>query len=413
MKQIICFLVMLVALFGCASPPPVSITINASIEIPEDPSKPEAGTFIPVDTPLKLNLVLTPAGQVPEKIWITMRIIDHNETELQKNRWVMPELADGINQFLRLYRVNPLPGSRKIKLQIGLSDDTGQQLMPASGDGSPWQTVFAGYALHNSVRFSRGWHPVDMDSEADGTVNHWSKGNSTIHFAQPLFPALFQLEGFSQPQYFPEKKWIFTGELNGVDLFQETLSGERFTHLIPVPAMSDLSPVTAAVGWPAGEMELTLNGDQTFVPLECSGQPDKRRLAFNVETARLTECLPVSGFYTTERQDGIYWPSPDFTVILPVPQGQKTLYIQGIRPADCIEMPQTVTVTVAGQTLPAKQVSDEWFCLSWPMPVLPDTNPTSLPVRVTVSPVFFRAQCMDTDDNRPYSLGLEAISIRD
>ncbi|MCD4654907.1 hypothetical protein K8T06_13355, partial [bacterium] len=97
MKHIIYMVLVSLCLFSCSKNPTVSLKITTEIELPKDPSKPEAGCFFPVDTPFKVLFYLktdssktSDGKKIPEDSRIAMRVIDHRNREYHRQSWSIP-----------------------------------------------------------------------------------------------------------------------------------------------------------------------------------------------------------------------------------------------------------------------------------------------------------------------------------
>lgn len=87
------------------------------------------------------------------------------------------------------------------------------------------------------------------------------------------------------------------------------------------------------------------------------------------------------------------------------------MIVQGRRDTECMEMPQTVTVTVNGRVCGSFPVSDEWFVVSVPAESISAGAPGEpLRVGITASPIFFRTECGNPDDPNPYGVGIDEIA---
>ncbi len=207
-------------------------------------------------------------------------------------------------------------------------------------------------------------------------------------------------------------RWYF--DVNNTTILEQVVDRNEFEAVVPIdPAIEMPDCRSPYRSWPAGEMELAIVSDQTFEPKVCEGVEDNRVLAFHVTHVELGDWLPLEGFRGPREADGCYWPAPDCSVLVPALRPGTRLLVQGRRDVQCMETPQTVTVAVNGQDVGTLAVSGEHFVMSVPAEDIPASeHEKPMTVRITVSPIFFRTQCQDTDDPNPYGVGIDEIAVR-
>jgi len=410
MKYLSFLLLTALCLSSCSGTPAAPLEIAAQIDIPVDPSKPEAARFIPAETPLKVEFHFKETGKITEKYQVMMRVIDHKDRVYCEHSWPLPEIEAESLDLVRLFRIENMPGSKKIRIQAALAGSDGQLFITAGKSTEVWHDIISGYAIHRSKVLSKGWYSRE-DSDCHGTeIKQWCKGAGVIHFARPLFPMLCKIEGYSEPECFPGKEWPLQVSLNGEIITSNVYSQKMFSQMFLIPDFHDLDIADSKdYSWPEGEIELILESDKTFNPMECSGNKDTRSLAFYLDTFEYSNFIKESGFYGPKEADGNYWPSPEFSVALPIDSNHHDLYFQGIRATDCIKTPQEITFIVNNQSY-IRQIEDASFCLVIPLQI--QENQKIVHVTVRTSPIFFKGQCQNIDDSNPYGVGFSEICIR-
>lgn len=402
-------------LSACGGGTAVPVDIHTRMDLPEDPTRPEAGNFLPVDTPFRVFFEIKANDALPAGSRLALRIIDHRDREYYRQSWPLHNLAPGASSLVRLFRITNLPGSRKVRVQVALTGENGAPYRTGTADPVPWHTMTEGYALHRSMVFTGGWYTREPSDEAVSPVSRWCSGHGVVHFSRPLFPMILRISGYSLPQCFPDGQWDLAVTLNGVKFYDQIIREKHFRTAYVIPDVRDCRSVFASDReWPVGEVELVFESDRVFTPMACNGQNDKRNLAFHLDRLEFDTLIPEAGFYRPREDDGFYWPGPECSARIPVPSGNDdlNLYIQGLRAADCIEMPQTLTVSVNGRPVGSETIEAETFCRRFTVDRGILGAADTAVIQMTVSPVFFRAQCMDTDDNRPYGLGISEICFR-
>lgn len=385
-------------------------TMTVDIALPRNPDLPEAGRFIPADTPLLLSIAHDNPGALPAGCAVTVRVIGHDGTEYCRRAWQVPTGQGGPVRFERLFRIGGLPGSVRLKVQAGVTDPSGRALPVASATTDGWQDIFDGYALHSGPAWSRGWYPQE---QADHLLRGCT-GRGIIHCARPVFPAVLRVKGSAPVKCFDDGRWTLTLEVNRTTVHTQVVEHNAFESAITIdPSIPMPDCRSPDRSWPVGEMELAIVSDKTFEPKVCEGVDDNRVLAFHVTHMEIGDWLPLEGFRGPREPDGCYWPAPDCSALVPAPVPGSRLIVQGRRDVRCMKMPQTVTVTVNGQRVGEFPVNDEWFVLTVPAESIPAEVPGEpLRVGITASPIFFRTQCGSEDDPNPYGVGIDEIAVR-
>lgn len=394
----------------CAAEPVAAETLTVDMTFPRNPDLPEAGRFIPADTPLLLSIAHDNPGTLPAGCAVAVRVIGHDGTEFCRRAWPVPAGKGGPVRFERLFRIGGLPGSVKIRVQAGVTDPSGRVIPTASAATDGWQDIFDGYALHTGPAWSRGWYPQEP---ADHLLRGCT-GRGIIHCARPVFPVVLRVKGSAPVKCFDDGRWTLALEVNRTAMHTQVVEQNTFETAVTIdPSMPMPDCRSPDRSWPVGEMELAIVSDQTFEPRVCEGVDDNRVLAFHVTQLEIGDWLPLEGFRGPREPDGCYWPAPDCSVLVPAPVPGTRLIVQGRRDVRCMEMPQTVTVTVNGQRIGQFPVSDEWFVVPVPAESIPAGAPGEpLRVGITASPVFFRTQCGSEDDPNPYGVGIDEIAVR-
>ncbi|HPQ42272.1 MAG TPA: hypothetical protein PLV45_18015, partial [bacterium] len=321
---------------ACGRGPAVPAELRTQIDLPVDPSRPEAGTFLPVDTPFRVMIEIDTTERLPDDTHLALRVIDHRDREYHRQSWPLHNLDPGSSSLVRLFRITNLPGSRKVRVQVALTGEGGAPYRTGTTDPAPWHTMTEGYALHRSMVFTGGWYTREASDEAVSPVSRWCNGHGVVYFSRPLFPMILRIDGYSLPQCFPDGQWDLAVTLNGVKFYDQIIREKHFRTAYVIPDVRDCRSVFASDReWPVGEVELVFESDRVFTPLECSGHDDTRELAFHLDRLEFDNLVPESGFYGPREPDGLFWPAPDCAVRVALPADTTDLYIQGIRATDC------------------------------------------------------------------------------
>jgi hypothetical protein len=390
---------------GCSSPTVIYLNLDTTILLPDH----QPGYFIPADTALPVTVRINSPNQIPENSRLVIRITDMTDREFSRCSWPLPENSENTIEMTRLIRVTDLPGSRQIRILAGISDTNGHIIYADQTGNKIWHEIISGYALYNTVSWSQGWY----QPETGERILRACRGNCILHTGRPAFPKVLHIRGTAPVRCFETNQWTLSFKCNNSPVHEQTVTQDEFSAAITlhsIPVTQDCGSADAL--WPMGEIEIAILSDKTFDPKVCHGADDGRILAFHASLPEKGDFVPLRGFYGAREKDGHFWPAPDSTVLLPTQTDNRTLFIQGRRDADCIDMPQSVTLTLAGRRLGSYMIDTDTFYLEIPVDLPPETTDSALELNIAVSPVFFRSGCLDTDDMRPYGIGIDEICIR-
>ncbi len=392
-------------LIGCSSSTVIHLDLDTTILLPDH----QPGNFIPADTALPVTIRINEANHVPKDSRLVIRITDMTDRDFFRRSWPLPENSETTIEMTRLIRITDLPGSRQIRILAGISDTSGHIIYADQTGNEIWHEIISGHALYNTVSWSQGWY----SPETGERVLRACSGHCLLHTGRPAFPKVLHISGAAPVRCFENNQWTLSFKADNSLLHEQTIKRDDFSGAITL----DSIPITQECGsadalWPMGEIEIAVLSDKTFDPKACHGADDARILAFHASLPEKGDFIPLRGFYGQRENDGHFWPAPDSTVLLPARTENRTLYIQGRRDTDCMDTPQSITLTLAGRRLGSYMIDTDTFFMEIPCDIPLEATGGALELNIAVSPVFFRSACLDTDDMRPYGIGIDEICIR-
>lgn len=391
------------------SNPPITLDFNA---VPGHPIAPNGLKFLPVNYPL-MGRIRWP-GDVSNGIPV-IRLVDAQNTEIDRLDLAFPLKESGPERSIDfLLTIPPLPHSQFIRFEIAFRE-SGSDLCVESTHLN-WQHIRTDYALMRAMlpRLSRGWHPVDRSTPLD-PAGRWSMLASTLEFTDPLRPMILNLSGTTNPQCLDNKQLRIDLFRAQEHLCEELVERSEFTiRTVIQPRVFPRDPMHSAPECPLGNTPVwvLLKADQDFIPSDCSGSNDTRRLSFSLREIQLAEWIPISGFYPGKSVSESLWSSPTATFMVPNPGTSATLFFQGHRDVQCIKEPQTITLFLNKTVLLTETVSTPRFCLQVPITAAQLGMEPLIMIEFSVNPLFFRSQCSDTDDSNPYGVAIDALFLQ-
>ena len=408
--------ILLGTLFLIATPLPAgsapvdSITLDL-LNIPGHPVAPDGSRFIPVGCPVEAKLSWPESA---EKGIPHLRIADDTGNEISRIDTGFPvRVADGRSWMEFLLIVPPLEHSQFVRFEAAPGSPGAIPPDPSSG---VWRLIRSEYALMRSFhpRFAKGWHPFDPAENASA-AGRWSMVSSTIEMTDPVRPMLLRVAGTTNPSCLPGGRIEITLSCEDRVLTTRTVTSPEFemtavvspldfnrNPLIGLPAV----PLMNSMRW------LLFSADQFFVPSECLGTEDNRKLSFSVRDIEYANWLPDSGFHSRAVATEPIWSSPRSTLLIPGIAGATRLLIQGVRDIRCMPEPQTLRISIGGKLLLTETVATERFCLQIPLSGNRNPAPDVVRVDLTVEPLFFRSQCSDSADPEPFGVAIQHVSMQ-
>ncbi len=392
---------------GSSTADPITLDL---LNIPGHPVAPDGSRFIPVGSPVeaKLSWPESPEHGIPH-----LRIADDAGNEISRIDLGYPvRVFDGGSCMEFLLIVPPLDHSQFVRFEAAPGSPGTVKPDPSSGD---WRLIRSEYALMRSFhpRFAKGWHPFDPSENASAS-GRWSMVSSTIEMTDPVRPMLLRVTGTTNPSCLPGGSIDITLSCEDRVLTTRTVTNPEFEMTAVVsPLEFNRNPL---IGLPAVPLMnsmrwLLFSADRFFVPSECLGTEDNRKLSFSVRDIEYANWLPDSGFHSRAVATEPIWSSPKSTLLIPGIPGATRLLIQGVRDIRCMPEPQTLRISIGGKLLLTETVSTERFCLQ--IPLSGNLNPSQTIVRVdlTVEPLFFRSQCSDSDDPEPVGVAIQNVIL--
>lgn len=398
-------------LFGCFKSSVDPYNLHVQLHLPDELKALESQPFIPADIALPITFTLSPVDRLPPDSVVVVRIIDSKGQEYHRRYWPIPSSDQDTIVITRLFRMENLLGSRPVILQAGVGKSDGHMYSTKNGDIGFWHDIFSGTALHSSMNLSDGWFPI----ESDNYFYRRCDGKCLVLLSQPLLPTVMRLQGSAPIKCFDDEEWTLTVLQNTHQAYQETITRSRFDIGFTLqPGFYTPDFVVTDQSWPGGELNIEITSDKTYSPHVCQGSDDKRTQAFHIANMEKGDFAQKTGFYGPREADHHFWTAPNCSVHLPVSQDNTVLYIQGRRDTNCMKESQTMQLFLNGVNLGDFLLDQEYFMLSIPcISILQDIESGyAAELSIAVSPVFFRAQCMASDDPNAYGVGIDEICFR-
>ncbi len=363
--------------------------------------------FMPVNCPFPVRFAVPGNVSIPNNADLQVILMDDRRETRREYRFKPEFEFSGNDQSMtRVIQIPDLPSSREIHvLGVYVDRESGAEV-PFSGKSEkviPVQ-LFTVYAVMYGMIQSEGWYPPEQDEK--GNTYRWCRARGKMEFPVMPWPIFLNIHGHAPLEEFPGKTLTLT---------LEDVSGVVETHHLTEPDFSIRYPVQPSSGdtvpFPLNYNSLWLRGDRTFVP--DSQETDVQRiLSFSADTVELEHEIPVDGFYEDTRENGEIFTAPAFSVMIPGPDNTDYLYVQGRREILCQPDSQTLEIFLKKQKIHVVQIDEEYFSLRVPVPdILKGTvDPVTLDMKVY--PMFFRVECGNPDDDRPYGLAISEICFR-
>jgi len=368
--------------------------------------------FIPADIGLPVEFRIPLPQKFPQDMDIVLQQVDSEDRILCQDLFAPDFGIVGNHQAMtRITRVTNIPSSREIIFRAGFrSRKDGIISNSIHGTGKQWRELFRVQAVKHGLSMTEGWYAAEAD--LSGSVYRWCRSRGKLEFPALPFPVILAIKGKVPIAELPGGTLGFTIEDEGSILFETDFKSPEFSvnHTL-YPVTGPVGPSGKGLGFPLDYRRIWIHGDRAFTP-ETEAGSNQRILSFSVTEMALRDHVFSTGVYGSPDSNRYIWTEPVFTVLLSNPKTSCTLYIQGKRDVECSPGSQTLQVTLPNGKMHEFSAEREYFAISKHIDRTALGDSSEVELSVKVFPMFFKAQCMDSDDNRPYGVAISEIILR-